>query len=287
MLDPAWGVDVIIGGHSHTFIDEPAKVNDILIVQAGTGTDQVGRFDILVDTDNNCVAGYKWQAVPINEHTCPRDPAMDELIESFKSKTDVKYGRIVTRFQWEMTHPKRTQETEIGNLVSEILRDSTGLDIMMFGSGAIRLTKLGPVVTFANLTECFPYDDGLVMFKLSGSQFKRLIRHMVRDEVWQGVHCEFYQLSKGLNITYNRTTKEFERFDFGGEPMDDERIFSIGMHQWHYNNIEKSLGMSHEEIEKNMKPRVISTSIRDILDEYMTTHQHLGQEVEGRLSIID
>ncbi|MBO7634183.1 MAG: metallophosphoesterase, partial [Lachnospiraceae bacterium] len=27
MLDPAWGVDVIIGGHSHTFIDEPAVVN--------------------------------------------------------------------------------------------------------------------------------------------------------------------------------------------------------------------------------------------------------------------
>ena len=37
--DPAWGVDIIIGGHSHTFIEEPAVVNDILIVQAGTGTD--------------------------------------------------------------------------------------------------------------------------------------------------------------------------------------------------------------------------------------------------------
>ncbi len=43
-LDPAWGVDVIIGGHSHTFLTEPAKVNDILIVQAGTGTDQICRM---------------------------------------------------------------------------------------------------------------------------------------------------------------------------------------------------------------------------------------------------
>ncbi|MBQ3894983.1 MAG: metallophosphatase, partial [Clostridia bacterium] len=50
LLDPAWGVDVIIGGHSHTFIDEPAVVNGIPIVQAGTGTDQIGRFDILIDT---------------------------------------------------------------------------------------------------------------------------------------------------------------------------------------------------------------------------------------------
>ena len=37
MLDPEWGVDMIIGGHSHTFLDQPAKVNDILIAQAGVG----------------------------------------------------------------------------------------------------------------------------------------------------------------------------------------------------------------------------------------------------------
>lgn len=36
MLDPDWGVDVIIGGHSHTFLEHPVKVNDILIVQART-----------------------------------------------------------------------------------------------------------------------------------------------------------------------------------------------------------------------------------------------------------
>lgn len=31
-LDPAWGVDIIIGGHSHTFIQQPEIVNGIAIV---------------------------------------------------------------------------------------------------------------------------------------------------------------------------------------------------------------------------------------------------------------
>ena len=31
-LDPAWGVDIIVGGHSHTFIEEPAVVNDNNII---------------------------------------------------------------------------------------------------------------------------------------------------------------------------------------------------------------------------------------------------------------
>ena len=72
LLMPEWGVDLIIGGHSHTLPEKPEEVNNILIVQAGTGTNQIGRFDIVVDADTNSVAEYKWQAVPISEKTCPR-----------------------------------------------------------------------------------------------------------------------------------------------------------------------------------------------------------------------
>ena len=50
LLDPAWGVDAIIGGHSHTLLQEPDIVNGIPIVQAATGTDQIGRFDIDINT---------------------------------------------------------------------------------------------------------------------------------------------------------------------------------------------------------------------------------------------
>ena len=49
-LDPELGVDIIIGGHSHTLPEKPEEVNGILIVQAGTGTDQIGRFDLEIDT---------------------------------------------------------------------------------------------------------------------------------------------------------------------------------------------------------------------------------------------
>ena len=38
LLDPGWGVNFIIGAHSHTFMQEPEIVNGIPIVQAGKGT---------------------------------------------------------------------------------------------------------------------------------------------------------------------------------------------------------------------------------------------------------
>ena len=117
ILDPAWGVDVIIGGHSHTLPTEPAEVNDILIVQAGTGTDQIGRFDIMVDTDRNAVDSYTWRTIPINDETCPLDEEIYNFILQYKEVTDKKYNRIVTRFTQRLEHPLRTQETPLGNLL--------------------------------------------------------------------------------------------------------------------------------------------------------------------------
>ena len=82
-LDPAWGVDLIIGGHSHTTMEEPCKVNDIYIVQAGTGTDEIGRFDIMVDTDLNAIDTFTWQMIPIDDAHCPRDEEVEAFIQRY------------------------------------------------------------------------------------------------------------------------------------------------------------------------------------------------------------
>ena len=86
-------MDVIIGGHSHTFLEEPVLVNDIYIVQAGTGTDQIGRFDIMVDTDHNAIDSFTWQLIPINNETCQKDEEMEQFITQYKQETDKKYDR--------------------------------------------------------------------------------------------------------------------------------------------------------------------------------------------------
>ena len=286
MIDPACGVDVIIGGHSHTFIKEPAKVNDILIVQAGTGTDQIGRFDIMVDTDRNCVDSYTWTPVPIDSQHCPRDESIEQLIGKFKSKTDEKYGRVITRFKRKLTHPKREQETELGAVLCDAMKDSLGTDIFLLGSGSMRTEELGPIVILQDLMTCFPYDDAVYLVKVTGAQFKEMIRYMVRDEVWEGKHNEFYQLSRGLHVVYDRKTHEFLAFDYDGRPMKDDQLFSLGLQNFHFNNMADSFHVNTEEIFANEKPRVIATSCFQIIEDYLSAHQHLDHQVGERLIIL-
>ena len=285
-LDPAWGVDVIIGGHSHTFMEKPEEVNGVLIVQAGTGTDQIGRFDITVDVDSNCVQNYEWRCVPIDSVHCPRDLELEELIDRYKAKTDEKYSRVVTRFSHKLTHPTRIKETELGDLFADILKKSLAIDIMLLGSGSVRCEELGPIVLYSDLCEAFPYDDEVYMLTVTGEMLKRMIKYMLRDEVWEGVHCEFYQFSEGLQVIYSREQKDFITFTFNGAPVEDNRTYTVGLQRFHYLNTHIGFGVSLDELNSLKKARIVSTSCREILDEYLSSHQRVDQKTQNRLVVI-
>lgn len=270
LLDNKWGVDIIIGGHSHTFLTEPEVVNDILIVQAGTGTDQVGRFDLIIDSHKNKIDSYKWQPIPIIPEMCPRDLKIEELIMELKNPIDAKYSKVLTHFKRTLTHPERTMQTELGNLFADILRDSLRLDIMLVGSGSIRTKLLGPIVTYKDFLECFPYEGNVYLLNVSGEQLKRMLLYMYRDEVWEGVHSEFYQVSNGLRCIYSKSIHKIVEISLNGKPIDDKDIFSLGLQQYHFNNFINSFGFDSEEIENSQNIKVISTSDRQILIEYIT-----------------
>ena len=156
LLDPRWGVDLIIGGHSHTLLAKPVEVNGIPIVQAASGTDQIGRFDIMVDTDLNCIDSYTWHLIPITPEYCPEDEELKSIIGKYKHVTERKYNRILTRFPERYAHPVRNRETPVGKIFADAFKDSLGLDVMLHASGSLRSQFLGPVMTLKDLQEMEP-----------------------------------------------------------------------------------------------------------------------------------
>ncbi len=285
LLDPAWGVDMIVGGHSHDFMQEPAVVNGIPIVQVGTGTDQIGRFDLMIDTEENKIDSYTWTPVPINSSTCPRDPSIEEVICTYKDHTDEKYGRIITKFVRKLTAPTHIEETEIGDLFADLLKDSLGVDIFLLASGSIRVHEFGPVVTKGSFDECFPFDDSVHMMYWTGAQLRHAMLHMLRDKSLAGEHTEFYQFSHGLKLEYDEPTHTLLKLDFEGEPVEDERLYTIGLQDFHYKNLKDSFDLDHEEVEKDHPRRDIATSCVQILEEALQKGRHQKVELDGRMVI--
>lgn len=282
ILDPNWGVDLIIGGHSHTVLTEPAVVNGIPIVQAASGTDQIGRFDIVVDTDNNCIDSYIWQLIPITSDNCPTDPDLEEVIRKYKDQMDVKYSRVMTRFDKKMLHPRRDRETELGRLFCDILCRQLGLDLMLIGSGSLRNDELGPIVEYRDFMEMYPYGGEVYRVVIDGEQLKRAIRHIFRPESFEGGHFEFYQFSHGIRFVVNCKDRTVTDITFDGEPIADDRLFRIGLQDFHYNNIEAFLGLTKEEAEKYKPAKVVATKDNDILDEYLSGQELVKTPLDAR-----
>ena len=270
LLDPKWGVDVIIGGHSHTLLEEPDIVNGIPIVQAATGTDQIGRFDINIDTDTNSIESYTWQLVPIDDGHCPRDEALEAVLKRYHEETDKKYGRYITRFTDVYTHPARNVETQLGRLFADVFRDSLGLDVMLLGSGSLRNTQMGPIVDFRALTQMFPYNDEIYGITVTGAQLKHMISHLFRPSALAGEHTEFYQFSRDVRFTVNSSDGTLSEITFEGAPIDDERLFKVGLQSFHYKNMGDFFDMPESEVVKNAPVKVLSTSAMDIVDEHLS-----------------
>ena len=286
LLDPSWGVDMIIGGHSHTFMEKAEVVNGVPIVQAGTGTGVIGRIELQYDTEARKIADFKYKLIPINENTAPKDEVMEDLLKNYRTVTDGKYKRVVTRWARKLTHPSREQETEMGNLYSDALQWESSFDIMLVGSGSIRKKELGPVIEYQDMLENTPFDDCIWMLTVTGDQWRRMIKHIMRDDAWKG-ETEFYQFSQGVKIVYNRTTKVLEELKWQGNEVTDDMRLKIALLDYHYKNFDEFLGVPLEEVKKNMRPRIVATSFNNIVEEFFMTHEGLDAKVEGRITLKD
>ena len=282
LLDPRWHVDVIIGGHSHTLLEEPCVVAGIPIVQAATGTGQIGRFDILVDTERNCIDSYKWELIPVDESHCPRDVALEDVILKYKEATDEKYSRYVTRFTRAYTNGGRDQESEIGRLFSDIICDNLGLDLVFMASGSFRTKSLGPIVQYQDLMQMFPFHDEIFRITVTGAQLKRMVRHMFREEFFNGERIETYQISHGLRVVCSVGEKCVKEITFDGREILDDALFKIGLQGFHFRNMADFFGVTEEEVTENAPYKVLSTSAMDVLDEYMSRQEIVKCPMDAR-----
>ncbi|MBQ9698539.1 MAG: 5'-nucleotidase C-terminal domain-containing protein, partial [Acidaminococcaceae bacterium] len=202
--------------------------------------------------------------------------------------TESKYNRILTRFPERYTHPVRNRETAVGKIFADAFKKSLGLDIMLHASGSLRSQFIGPVMTLKDLQEMEPFDEEVYRYVATGKQFRRMLEYMLRDEAFDAdAHTEFYQFSEGMRVVYNRKLKKVTSFSMYGQEVGDDELLRIGMHQFHFKNLQTGLGISEAEITRNAMPKVIATRSLGLLEEYFTAHPHLSAPEETRLVIVE
>lgn len=91
------GIDVIVGGHSHTPLKNPARVGRTLIVQAGDRGRHVGHLSLTVDIKTNRAIEYDYELVPVPMEGLEPVLQVQQVIDRWEAKVseqmDVKIGQ--------------------------------------------------------------------------------------------------------------------------------------------------------------------------------------------------
>ena len=282
MLNPKWGVDMIIGGHSHTVLEKPKKVNKILIAQAGVGSDQIGRFDIVVDDKTNSIVDYQWRLIPIDNKLAKPDKQLQQYIQSFKKEVDRKYNTILGKLSQKLTHPKREIETSLGNLIADAFAQVSESEVMLVGSGCIRVKTIGPIVTLKDLLTCFPYDDSLNRYRISGGKLKKIFSHIMRPANRDG-EGECYQVNSQVKAVYDNKQKRLISLAIDDKPVENSKFYTISMQSYHFKKSRDYLNISNQELLESGESKVVTTSAQEVLEEFLRNNQNIIKKVEGRL----
>ena len=205
-----------------------------------------------------------------------------DYIESYKKVVDHKYNSLVCKLAEKLTHPHRMVETSLGNLIADAFAKIAECDVMFVGAGSIRVKKFGPMVTLGDLRTCFPYDDTLRKFSITGKQLKKIFSHIMRKEN-RNSEGECYQVSSGIEAIYNDLTKSLESLKYMKKPVDDKKQYRICLQSYSFGSCANYLNITQKELLASGQGKVVSTSAQGVLEEYLRNHQNISRKVEGRL----
>ena len=144
------GIDVIVAGHTHTFMRTPVIVNGTPIVQAGCYGQAVGELVIRMDGRERTVVSYALHPV---DDTIQGDPGLMKEMKVFAAETSrivfaprglrMNEPIAVIDRDWPNTFFDLDASRPLGNVATDAIRYATGADVAMNAAGMVRagLTK--------------------------------------------------------------------------------------------------------------------------------------------------
>jgi 5'-nucleotidase len=222
------GIDVVVGGHSHTALQEAIIVNDRTpVVQAGVSAEYLGELVVTLDGGKLTVNSYELH--PIDDSIAGNRPMADQ-IDAFKKvvTADVFASRgysidqplVVVPRDIPNTFTDIPASTPLANLITDAFRKATGADIGFTANGLMRAGftrgKSG-VQTVYDVFAVAPLGAGvvdptagsaLVTAWFTGQELKHLLEFLLIDN--PAHPGEYFPRSSGMRFRYDPSRPMFD-----------------------------------------------------------------------------
>ena len=223
------GIDVVVGGHSHTVLTSPIMVNGRTpVVQAGHNGRYLGELTVTID--DNVLSVDAFQIHPIDD-TIRGDTAISQVIEGFKKRvTEVVFAprgfaidQPLARIEKDLTNASTdlAASTILANLCTDAFRRATGAQIALTANGLMRngLTRGNTgVQTVYDVFAVAPAGSGvldmtpgstLVTGYLTGKELKNVLEFCLAGSPARP--GDYFPRASGMRFTYDPARSQFDQ----------------------------------------------------------------------------
>lgn len=174
-------IDLILGGHDHFYAH--SLINGTHVLRSGSDFKQLSYLELRRSTERQ----GKWDvdiwrrdmvtAVPEDRETVA---LVDQLTSKLKKSLAKPIGYTASPLDARFT-TVRTQESNVGNFVCDIMRHHYEGDCAIMAAGTIRGDQIYPPgpISMRDITNCFPFEDPLVVIKVPGKNMLAALENSV------------------------------------------------------------------------------------------------------------
>jgi 5'-nucleotidase len=251
------GIDIVIGGHSHTELDQAIMVNNRTpVVQTGKESNNLGELVITLDGDKLTVQSYRLH--PIDDTVLGDRPIGDEIEKLKQSVTGAVFASrgysidqplAIVPQDLPNTFTDIAAGTFLANLCTDAFRKATKADIGFTANGMMRASltrgKSG-VQTVYDVFAVAPLGAGvvdptagsaLVTGYFTGLELKHLLEFFLVDN--PAHPGEYFPRASGMRFRYDKSRPKFDvvtaielgDLDRGYRAIDitgtDEKLYSL------------------------------------------------------------
>jgi 2',3'-cyclic-nucleotide 2'-phosphodiesterase (5'-nucleotidase family) len=176
------GLAAVIGGHDQILFNPYRTVGDVPVFQAFEKGKFLGRIDFMVDTATGDTEIASWGYIPITADL-EKDPSVDELVKSYAARLDAEFKEVIGENREFLDGERdriRYEETNLGDWVADIMREFTGTDAALINAGGLRASIDRGPVTVESVFKAMPYENELLVVKLSGAELLAALTRSVR-----------------------------------------------------------------------------------------------------------
>lgn len=223
----------------------------------------------------SCHTAYQAEKIQYKDYkiskTIPVDPAVEGMLKPYADSVNKSMNDLVAVL--DVALEKKQPEGSLGNLVADAMLAKAKekylqpVDFAVMNSGGIRLPSMAAgEITRGKLFELSPFDNIIVLQKLTGQQLQEFMNHVASKGGWPVA-----------GLSYRMKNKKSQDIKVNGNPIDAGKTYTMAILDYVAN------GGDDASMLKKIPQINRGFLFRDALIEYFSDINRSGKKVSAKI----